>query len=454
MGWSRSVALGVVLAVVTVAASPPPGAAEVMQPGLELRSHLPKDPVLVFVMSSEDLPGSLDEFFETVARFSGDDSSAALRKGVSDWESRMGFSIRADLLAQVGPEFALVIDLPTPEEMMNAIGNPTPESWGSLFRGVGKIAMVRDAERLDSTLRKIFTTWEAEVSEVDGLTRVAFSFGDPTDAAGGTDASFPEIPLYYGFRDNTFALGFSPDWVRASLDARPVGERLDDGEDFAKLAPHLDSRPSGLFYVNLPKIADWIRQSPLISMVIASDDEAKHMANVLLTDEYVGMGLAATTLETDGGVRTTSFGPPGLSAGRLIQTAVAAIAIPNLLSAIDRGKQKRTMADVRSLGIVFEAYFVDNGSFPGPTEGWVPVESIAEQVEPVYIRELPREDGWGSPILFWSDGSSYRIVSIGKDEAMDQDWSQPFDAHETVDLRQDIIFGGGTFLAWPEGMNE
>jgi len=438
MVWSRSFAFLVAFVAVTIAVPALSSATEVTQAGLELRSHLPKDPVLVFVMSSADLPGSLDKFLETFERLSGDESSGDFREGLSDWESRMGFSLRDDLLSQAGPEFALVIDLPTPEELMNALGNPSPENWSSLFQGVGKIAQVRDAPRLDATLRKIFAAWDAKVSEVDELTRVAF----------------PEISLYYGFRGNTFALGFSPDWVRASLEARPLGERLDDGEDFAKLASHLDARPTGLFYVNLPKIADWIRQSPLISMLIASNDEAKRMAGVFLTDEYVGMGLAATTVETDGGVRTTSFGPPGLSAGRLLQGVVAATVIPNLLSAIDRGKQKRTMADVRSIGVVCEAYFIDSGSYPGPTEGWVPVEAIAEQVEPIYIRELPREDGWGGPILIWSDGSTYRIVSSGKDGVMDQDWSHPFDTHETIDLGQDIVFGGGEFLTWPEGTNE
>src|SRR5258706_3949914 len=33
---------------------------------------------------------------------------------------------------------------------------------------------------------------------------------------------------------------------------------------------------------------------------------------------------------------------------------IAAIAIPNLLNAIDRGKQKRTMADMRSVGTAVE----------------------------------------------------------------------------------------------------
>ena len=39
---------------------------------------------------------------------------------------------------------------------------------------------------------------------------------------------------------------------------------------------------------------------------------------------------------------------------------LAAIAIPNLLNAVQRGKQKRTMSDMRALATAIEAYAVDN----------------------------------------------------------------------------------------------
>ena len=39
---------------------------------------------------------------------------------------------------------------------------------------------------------------------------------------------------------------------------------------------------------------------------------------------------------------------------------LAAIAIPNLLNAVQRGKQKRTMSDMRALATAVEAYAVDN----------------------------------------------------------------------------------------------
>src|SRR5437867_7536931 len=43
---------------------------------------------------------------------------------------------------------------------------------------------------------------------------------------------------------------------------------------------------------------------------------------------------------------------------------LAAIAIPNLLNAVQRGKQKRSMADMRSLATAIEAYAVDNNVYP------------------------------------------------------------------------------------------
>jgi general secretion pathway protein G len=133
---------------------------------------------------------------------------------------------------------------------------------------------------------------------------------------------------------------------------------------------------------------------------------------------------------------------------------IAAIAIPNLLNAIDRGKQKRTMADLRSIGTVCEAYSIDNNRYPGPTEDWVEVGEIASLVEPVYIRTMPTVDGWGHPLLYWSDGESYRIVSPGEDGEVMRDWRGEVEPGGATHFAADIVFGDGQFLAWPEGMQQ
>jgi type II secretion system protein G len=43
---------------------------------------------------------------------------------------------------------------------------------------------------------------------------------------------------------------------------------------------------------------------------------------------------------------------------------LAAIAIPNLLNAVQRAKQKRTMGDMRALALAIEPYNVDHSMLP------------------------------------------------------------------------------------------
>ena len=67
---------------------------------------------------------------------------------------------------------------------------------------------------------------------------------------------------------------------------------------------------------------------------------------------------------------------------------IAAIAIPNLLNAIDRGKQKRTMADMRSIGTAIESYAVDNNFYPKSLAN-VGAAGISTHVSPIYIKTVP-----------------------------------------------------------------
>src|SRR5438270_1952557 len=71
---------------------------------------------------------------------------------------------------------------------------------------------------------------------------------------------------------------------------------------------------------------------------------------------------------------------------------LAAIAIPNLLNAIQRGKQKRTMSDLRSIGTAVESYQVDNG-FPIKV-GSGAIGTISGYTSPTFIKVLPTLDAW------------------------------------------------------------
>src|SRR5215212_5240736 len=66
---------------------------------------------------------------------------------------------------------------------------------------------------------------------------------------------------------------------------------------------------------------------------------------------------------------------------------LAAIAIPNLLTAMQRSKQKRSMADIRTIATAVEAYATDHNRYPPPGE-------LESSVVPTYVKSLPKVDGW------------------------------------------------------------
>src|SRR6478672_6949093 len=79
---------------------------------------------------------------------------------------------------------------------------------------------------------------------------------------------------------------------------------------------------------------------------------------------------------------------------------IVAIAIPNLLNAVQRAKQKRTMADIRSIGTAAEAYAIDYNRYPPAAAGYPSGLSVGSAITtskylaPIYIKQLPEKDGW------------------------------------------------------------
>ena len=127
---------------------------------------------------------------------------------------------------------------------------------------------------------------------------------------------------------------------------------------------------------------------------------------------------------------------------------IAAIAIPNLLNAINRGRQKRTMADIRSIATALEAYSVDFNFYP-KTAATAP-KDWGSYIEPTFIRRLPTNDGWNQALQMIMDGTgqSYTIYSMAKGGAYDGSWT----GGPKTDFADDIVFSNGQFAQWPEGM--
>ncbi len=128
-----------------------------------------------------------------------------------------------------------------------------------------------------------------------------------------------------------------------------------------------------------------------------------------------------------------------------ILSAIATIAIPNLLNAIDRGRQSSTLTDMRTIGAALERYAVDHLAYPAASD----TLALRPELEPDYVKQLPARDGWGHPFVFEVDaqGATYTLRSPGKDGALETGEL----ASLTHDFEADIVLVDGVFVQRPAG---
>ena len=134
---------------------------------------------------------------------------------------------------------------------------------------------------------------------------------------------------------------------------------------------------------------------------------------------------------------------------------LAAIAIPNLISAMNRARQKRTMSDIRAMAIAWEARATELGRY-SPAGATMCCTTVLETSDveallaPTYIKELVYTDGWKNDLEYAvnTEGSSYQIRSYGRDGAPDGS----FAGGGTNDFNADIVYSNGSFVQYPDGV--
>ena len=135
---------------------------------------------------------------------------------------------------------------------------------------------------------------------------------------------------------------------------------------------------------------------------------------------------------------------------------LSAIAVPNLLTAMQRSKQKRTMADMRMLSTALEAYQADNNAYPN-----LGTYDLGSVLTPKYVHSVPAVDGWGHPYRYSCVAdqqgrcTAYVLGSSGKDGRFTHDSAKeyldaPLGGTSTFDA--DLIVSNGRFTDYPEGM--
>ena len=171
---------------------------------------------------------------------------------------------------------------------------------------------------------------------------------------------------------------------------------------------------------------------------------------------------------------------------------IAAMLIPNLLDALQKGKQKRTVADERNVGTAWMSWLSDQtqaaaagqaGSPDWPfgistpnyahpnlqadLDGSVPLVPSGDD-SPEYLKRVPERDGWGNAFIFALNEVNLlgrdvmAIYSPGKDGATgnaittcDDDTAVRPGNHGYFDSRRydcDIVWKDGFFVQAPAGL--
>ena len=148
---------------------------------------------------------------------------------------------------------------------------------------------------------------------------------------------------------------------------------------------------------------------------------------------------------------------------------IAAILIPNLLDALQKAKQKRTVGDMRDVGAAWFSWLTDQigAAAAGTTGQWTtsglsPIGSgdallstlyISETM--FYIQEVPNRDGWGNNYDYLYSGNplTAKVMAIFSPGRTDGTIQGQYTMGPVLatDYDQDIVWADGFFVRYPAG---
>jgi general secretion pathway protein G len=147
-------------------------------------------------------------------------------------------------------------------------------------------------------------------------------------------------------------------------------------------------------------------------------------------------------------VRKNGFSLIELMIVLVIIGLLVAILIPNLLDAIDRARQRSTVAELRAWANGLGAYMAEIGTLPLGTGAPIVASTIHNDLVPYAVSALHDQDTWKNNLFYIAPAAtpiSYTIMSGGKNGAIDicitpQNW---------LNYSEDIAVSDGLFICSP-----
>ena len=155
----------------------------------------------------------------------------------------------------------------------------------------------------------------------------------------------------------------------------------------------------------------------------------------------------------------------------LIISLIASIMIPNLIDALHKAKQRRTMGELRLIGTAWMSWLTDNAgaSSAGAQQLYrvngfnaLSYEQIYGYLHPsdtfFYMQDVPERDPWGSQLTFYLNSnnlsdSQLLLCAAARDnhyETCDGSKDIPIGPFVATNFDQDIVWADGFLVRWPD----
>jgi len=149
---------------------------------------------------------------------------------------------------------------------------------------------------------------------------------------------------------------------------------------------------------------------------------------------------------------------------------LAALLIPNALTAIQKAKQKSTMKDIATISTACADYVTDHGIAPTQDGTYDASASFYDGLSPFYVKVLPITDQWGTGFEIYcgtaADGN-YGVTGAGTDdfvvcsltrdktaETFSFDPNDPeaglFIVGAMLDFNKDLVMWNGSWIRAPK----